>query len=132
MGDGQVVTTTTQQQADTGIFKRLDSCTENGVATFACIPILLTNLVTLLLIGSAIATLFMLILGGIKFSLSGGDPKKVQNARSTMTYAIIGVVLVFLSFIIIRTLSTITGSKEIDPTQVKRDDVIKKPTRTTP
>jgi hypothetical protein len=43
----------------------------------------------------------MLILGGIKYLTSGGDSKKVTDAKNTVLYAIIGLVVCFLSFAIV-------------------------------
>jgi len=39
----------------------------------------------------------LLIYAGIRFVMSGGDPKQVQQARSIITYAIIGLVIVLSS-----------------------------------
>lgn len=95
------------------IFKTMDQCTVDGVATLACLGVLIYNVVVLLLIASAFATLLMLIIGGIRFSLSGGDPKKVAAARGTLTYAIVGIAIVFFAFVIMRVISTVTGNQDI-------------------
>ena len=55
---------------------------------------------TILYIVSIIAVI-MLIIGGIKYVVSGGDSKKVTDAKNTVLYAIIGLVICFLSFAII-------------------------------
>ena len=65
---------------DTGIFKQI------------------TN--TILYIVGIIAVI-MLILGGVKYLTSGGDSKKVTDAKNTVLYAIIGLVVCFLSFAIV-------------------------------
>ena len=43
----------------------------------------------------------MLIIGGIKYVVSGGDAKKVTDAKNTVLYAIIGLVIAFLAFAIV-------------------------------
>ena len=48
-----------------------------------------------------IVAVIMLIIGGIKYLLSGGDSKKVTDAKNTVLYAIIGLVVCFLSFAIV-------------------------------
>jgi uncharacterized membrane protein len=48
-----------------------------------------------------IIAVVMLIVGGIKYLLSGGDSKKVTDAKNTVLYAIIGLVVCFLSFAIV-------------------------------
>lgn len=55
---------------------------------------------TILYIVGIIAVV-MLIIGGIKYLLSGGDSKKVTDAKNTVLYAIIGLVICFLSFAIV-------------------------------
>jgi hypothetical protein len=86
----------------------------NGVATLNCIPIVFSNIVraALLFVGSI--AVILLIYAGIRFVMSGGDPKQVQQARSIITYAIIGLVIVLSSFAIIFLISYLTGAKCIE------------------
>ncbi len=67
------------------------------------------NIIGLLAPATAVAFLIMLIVGGFKFLTSGGDPKAVGSARSTMTYAILGVILVVASWLILVLVKEITG-----------------------
>ena len=55
---------------------------------------------TILYIVGIIAVI-MLIIGGIKYVVSGGDSKKVTDAKNTVLYAIIGLVVCFLAFAIV-------------------------------
>lgn len=55
---------------------------------------------TILYIVGIIAVV-MLIIGGIKYVISGGDSKKVTDAKNTVLYAIIGLVVAFLAFAIV-------------------------------
>ena len=48
-----------------------------------------------------IVAVIMLIIGGIKYVVSGGDSKKVTDAKNTVLYAIIGLVIAFLAFAIV-------------------------------
>ena len=48
-----------------------------------------------------IIAVVMLIIGGIKYVISGGDSKKVTDAKNTVLYAIIGLVIAFLSYAIV-------------------------------
>ena len=48
-----------------------------------------------------IVAVIMLIIGGIKYVISGGDAKKVTDAKNTVLYAIIGLVISFLAFAIV-------------------------------
>ncbi len=55
---------------------------------------------TILYIVGIIAVV-MLIIGGIKYVVSGGDSKKVTDAKNTVLYAIIGLVIAVLAFAIV-------------------------------
>ncbi|MBR0242819.1 hypothetical protein IJQ51_02620 [Candidatus Saccharibacteria bacterium] len=48
-----------------------------------------------------IVAVIMLIIGGIKYVVSGGDAKKVTDAKNTVLYAIIGLVICFFAFAIV-------------------------------
>lgn len=60
----------------------------------------------LLLLVGALAVLFI-VLGGVQLITSAGNVKQVETAKKTLTYAIIGLIVVLLSKII---LAMITGS----------------------
>lgn len=45
------------------------------------------------------AVVIYLIFGALKFVTSGGDPKAVTSAKNTMTYALIGLVIILLAFL---------------------------------
>ena len=48
-----------------------------------------------------IIAVIMLIIGGIRYVVSGGDSKKVTDAKNTVLYAIIGLVICFFSYAIV-------------------------------
>ncbi len=48
-----------------------------------------------------IIAVIMLIIGGIRYVISGGDSKKVTDAKNTILYAIIGLIIAFLSYAIV-------------------------------
>lgn len=79
----------------------MDKCIVNGVATLRCIPCLIENVVNFGLILSGIVAAFFIVMSGIRFVMSGGDPIRVAQARRTMTFAIIGLVMVVLSYSIL-------------------------------
>ena len=77
---------------DTGVFKQV------------------TNII-LYIVG--IIAVIMLIIGGIKYVISGGDSKKVTDAKNTVLYAIIGLVIAFLAFAIVNfVISALPSSSE--------------------
>lgn len=91
-----------------------DSCQNGGVATLSCIPLLITNLIYWGLILSSTVAVIFIIVGGINFIISNGDPKKIDTARKTVLFAILGLFVIFLSFFIVNLIGTITGTACID------------------
>lgn len=73
--------------------------------------------VTVLLVISIVLALFFLIYGGIKWITSGGDKAGVDAARKILTYAIIGLIIVFASFLILRVISGVFGVNYLQPLQ---------------
>jgi len=61
----------------------------------------ISSLLTLILIIAVIVALFYLIWGGIKWITSGGDKGNVETARNHIVAAIIGLIVVFLSWFIL-------------------------------
>lgn len=55
---------------------------------------------TILYIVGIIAVI-MLIIGGIRYIVSGGDAKKVTEAKNTILYAIIGLIICFFAYAIV-------------------------------
>ena len=86
-----------------------DKCLEKDVATLNCIPIVFSNILNWALAFAGVVALFLIIFSGIKFITSGGDPKQVEGARKTLTYAIIGLLIILFSFFILNLISYVTG-----------------------
>ena len=76
---------------------RCDGCPENLFGDAGVFK-QITN--TILYIVGVVAVI-MLIIGGVKYLISGGDSKKVTDAKNTVLYAIIGLVIALLSFAIV-------------------------------
>ncbi len=51
----------------------------------------LTSVLRILSFAVGAAAVVMLILGGLKYVVSGGDPTAVKSAKDTIMYAIIGI-----------------------------------------
>ena len=59
--------------------------------------------------------LFLLILSGFQWMNAAGDKQKLQSAKSRLIFTIIGLVVVFASFLIINLVSQFFGTKLISP-----------------
>lgn len=53
----------------------------------------------------------MLIVAGIKFLTSGGEQKAIEGAKSTITWAILGIVFMAIAWIILLLVEAFTGVK---------------------
>lgn len=73
------------------------------------IPELIAAIIRILLmIGGAIAVLFVII-GGYQYLTSGGNEEAAEKGRKTVTNALIGVVVVVLSWVIVNVVVNTVG-----------------------
>lgn len=63
----------------------------------------------LFVFGIILAVVFILI-SGIQMIISGGEKQKVQNARNRLIYSIVGLVIIFLAFLIRNIIVTLLGA----------------------
>ncbi len=70
---------------------------------------LISTGVTLILVIGAILFFIMLLAGGLGWILSGGDKGSVETARNRITHALVGLVLLFSVFAIIKVVEAIFG-----------------------
>ena len=81
----------------------------DNVATLQDLEGLFSNVVNIIL-GIAGITFFVLFLSsGFKFITSGGDPKALEGAKKTLTFAIGGLILIIVSYLILLLIKEITG-----------------------
>lgn len=59
-----------------------------------------------ILIVAFVLAFVMLLVGGIRWIMAGGDEKSVEKARNTITAALIGLVVVLIAYAIIRIVET--------------------------
>lgn len=67
----------------------------------------ITNIL-LFLIG-AIAVI-MLIIGGVRYVISGGDQAQVTSAKNTILYAVVGIIVAFLAYAAVNFVTTQLGN----------------------
>ena len=73
------------------------------------IPKLISTGIQLLFVIAAIIFFFMLVIGGIRWILSGGDKGQTEAARNQITAALVGLVIVFAAWAIVQLLGTFFG-----------------------
>jgi uncharacterized membrane protein (UPF0182 family) len=72
-------------------------------------PELLRAALTMLLVIAAIVFIVSLIIGGIRWILSGGDKARSESARAQIVNALIGIIIVFAAWAIIQLISSFFG-----------------------
>lgn len=70
---------------------------------------MLQNVINAALVLSAVVAVFLIIYSGFQYVTSSGDKEKVDAARKRLTYAIIGLVFIIMSYTIILFISQFTG-----------------------
>jgi hypothetical protein len=63
---------------------------------------IITTVINIFSIVVGLIAVIMIIIGGIRFVMSGGDSAATTSARNTILYAIVGLVVVALAQIIVR------------------------------
>src|SRR3989344_9545854 len=86
-----------------------DSCLQKEAATIQCLEPLFESVVRSVISISGVALFIVLLISGFNFLFSGGDQKKLEQARGTMTSAIVGLVVIVIAYLILNTIKVITG-----------------------
>lgn len=79
------------------------------VVTLECFGIVFQRFVYAAFMFAGITAAILIALAGTRFILAEGDAKKIDSARHTITYAITGLIIIFLVGLIISTIAYITG-----------------------
>lgn len=59
------------------------------------------RIINVLLFVIGLVSIIMIIIGGLKYVLSGGDSGAVTGAKNTILYAVVGLIVAFASFAIV-------------------------------
>lgn len=70
---------------------------------------LLGNMIQLIYAVAGVIFVFMVIISGVQWILSGGDKEAVGKARGRLTWAVIGIVFLALAWVIISVIGQVTG-----------------------
>ena len=79
------------------------------IATLQGFECIFRNILLIIIPFAGLAAFVVLIVGGFQFLNSGGDPKAAGAARTTLTYAFLGIILVVASWLILQLVRSVTG-----------------------
>lgn len=57
----------------------------------------ITRITQIIVMAVGVVSVIMLMIGGTKYIVSSGDPAKVNNAKDTILYALVGLVVAILA-----------------------------------
>lgn len=70
--------------------------------------ILGTVIQSLLIFAGAVAVLF-LIIGGFRYVVSAGSADQVEGAKKTILYAILGLIVIFIAYVLVKLIQQYLG-----------------------
>ena len=97
--------TTANEQAQNGV----NSINPEGTSTKS-LPEMIKIILTVVFTVIGMVAVVMIILGGVNYATSLGDPAKATKAKNTIMYAVIGLVITLLAIAIVNVvLSSLQG-----------------------
>ena len=91
----------------------------SNIAGISNILDIVRGVIRFILVLAFIVAFVMLLVGGVRWIIAGGDEKAVSGARNTITAALIGLVIILVAYAIIRlvevffNVSIITGGVSV-------------------
>jgi hypothetical protein len=80
------------------------------VASLQCVQVVYSNLGNALFVFAGVVAVFFIAWSGLQFLTSSGDPIRVGKARTSFTFALAGLIIVVLSYVIIQLVARVTGT----------------------
>jgi hypothetical protein len=73
------------------------------------VPDIVSGLIKGAMVVAAVIFFFILVIGGIRWIASGGDKSATEGARSQITAALVGLIIVFAAWAIVALIQTFFG-----------------------
>ncbi|QQS44365.1 hypothetical protein IPM65_02075 [Candidatus Roizmanbacteria bacterium] len=96
-----------------------NTCLVNGVPTLKCLEVVTGNLLLMTNALILLVIFVMFVIGSYKYLLSLGDPGKVEDAKKTFTWAVIGLVVYVSAYLILFTIDQLFLGGKGDIFQLK-------------
>jgi cytochrome bd-type quinol oxidase subunit 2 len=78
------------------------TCNEETSTAGAQVDTIVTTIINVISLVVGVVSVIMIIVGGLRYITSNGDSGNVTNAKNTILYAIIGLVIVALAQLIVQ------------------------------
>lgn len=79
-------------------------CTPPGGKTLTGSDSYLTNIINLLMFVAGAIAVIVIIIGGIRYITSTGDAMRIKQAKDTILYGIVGLIIAILAYAIVNSL----------------------------
>lgn len=97
--------------AQSGVREGLDKVQSANTGANANVDDIISKSINFALMAIAIVSVFMLIIGGFKYTTSNGDSAKVTSAKNTIMYSLIGLIIAIFAYAIVNfVVSKVTGN----------------------
>jgi hypothetical protein len=114
LSSAQTIPVTVKQKQGQGVLVSQGTASAEGI-----VQTILLNVITLFFAVGGIGVTIYFIWGAVDWILAGGDKEKISGARKKMTNSLIGLVLLSLSFALIRTVGSIVGFDPLGNLQLR-------------
>ncbi|MDA1079875.1 MAG: pilin [bacterium] len=94
----------------------------DDVATIQGLECLFANVFLVIIPLIGLAAFVMFLVGSFRWLTSGGDTKHTGQAKQTMTYAVIGIVVALSGFIILNLIANFTGVEKVKEFRIPRSN----------
>lgn len=81
----------------------------NPLAKFSDFASIINVAVSLFIILASLSFVFIMLSGAYTFMTAGGDAEKVKQSQKTFKFAIIGMIVVLISFLIVKLIEIVLG-----------------------
>lgn len=78
-------------------------------ATIQCLECIFKDFLNIATALAGLAVFVMFLVGGFRYLTSMGDPKGTEAAKNTLTYAVVGLVLIIGAWFILQFIKEFTG-----------------------
>lgn len=82
---------------------------ENKAKDLPAIETLIKNISSIITNAAGAIAVLMIIIGGITYITSAGNSERIEKGKKTLTYAILGLLLVILAKVILKIFTNILG-----------------------
>lgn len=80
------------------------------IPSLDCLPTFFAEVVYWAFVLAGSVAVVIIIWAGIKYIRSGGDQKQVQSARATLTFGVLGLIVILASVFIVNIVAYVSGA----------------------